>query len=47
MKFEWDIAKATANLRKHGITFKAAAQAFEDELLTMFPDPATLAGKLS
>lgn len=39
MKFEWDIAKAIANLRKHGVTFEAAAQAFEDELSATFPDP--------
>ena len=39
MKFEWDIAKATVNLRKHGVTFEAAAQAFKDELSATFPDP--------
>ncbi len=39
MKFEWDSAKATANLQKHGVSFEAAAQAFEDELSATFPDP--------
>lgn len=39
MKFEWDPAKAAANLAKHGITFETAARAFEDELSATFPDP--------
>lgn len=39
MKFEWDPAKAAANLRKHGVSFEAAARAFEDELSATFPDP--------
>jgi uncharacterized protein len=39
MKFEWDLEKAGANLRKHGISFDAAARAFEDELSATFPDP--------
>jgi uncharacterized protein len=39
MKFEWDAAKATANLEKHGVSFEDAAQAFEDELSATFPDP--------
>jgi uncharacterized protein len=39
MKFEWDLEKADANLRKHGISFDAAARAFEDELSATFPDP--------
>jgi uncharacterized DUF497 family protein len=39
MKFEWDAAKASANFRKHRITFDAAARAFEDELSATFPDP--------
>ena len=28
--FEWDPAKADANLRKHGVSFTAAARVFED-----------------
>lgn len=39
MKFEWDIDKATANIQKHGVSFEAAAQAFEDKLSATFPDP--------
>ena len=39
MEFEWDPAKAAANLAKHGITFETAARAFEDELSATFPDP--------
>lgn len=39
MKFEWDPAKAAANLRKHGVSFEVAARAFEDELSATFPDP--------
>jgi uncharacterized protein len=39
MKFEWGLEKAGANLRKHGVSFDAAAKAFEDELSVTFPDP--------
>jgi hypothetical protein len=28
--FEWDAAKAQANLTKHGVSFTAAVQVFED-----------------
>ena len=36
MSFEWDPAKATSNLRKHGIDFADAVSALEDEsALTM------------
>ena len=31
-KFEWDIEKAAANLRKHGISFDFAIEAFDDPL---------------
>jgi uncharacterized protein len=30
LQFEWDDAKAEANLRKHGVSFEAAAAIFED-----------------
>jgi uncharacterized DUF497 family protein len=30
VEYEWDEAKATANLAKHGISFVAAARALED-----------------
>ena len=32
MKFEWDRAKAAANLSKHGVSFEEAMTAFKDEL---------------
>jgi uncharacterized DUF497 family protein len=28
--FEWDLSKATANLRKHGVSFVEATEAFYD-----------------
>jgi hypothetical protein len=31
IKFEWDIAKAASNLKKHGISFKEAESVFYDE----------------
>lgn len=31
MRFEWDEAKAEANLRKHGVPFTMAARALADE----------------
>ncbi|MHB1359699.1 MAG: BrnT family toxin [Rhodocyclaceae bacterium] len=39
LKFEWDIAKANANLRKHGVSFEEAASIFGDPLALTFPDP--------
>ena len=30
MEYEWDEAKASANLAKHGISFTAAARALDD-----------------
>ena len=30
MRFEWDAAKAAANLRKHGVSFGEAAEVFFD-----------------
>ena len=32
MKFEWDQAKAAANLRKHNVSFEEAMTAFKDAL---------------
>ena len=29
-RFEWDPAKATANLRKHGVSFEIATRVFAD-----------------
>lgn len=39
MEFEWDDAKAAANVRKHGVSFPEAATAFADSLAAIFPDP--------
>lgn len=39
MRFEWDTKKATANLKKHGVTFQEAATVFGDPLAITFQDP--------
>ena len=39
MIFEWDAHKATANLKKHEVSFEDAATVFRDPLATTFPDP--------
>ncbi|MDP2825190.1 MAG: BrnT family toxin [Sulfuritalea sp.] len=38
VKFEWDSAKATANVRKHGISFEEAQSVFYDEFAVQFFD---------
>ena len=40
MQFEWDPAKAAANLNSHHVGFREAAAVFEDPLSTTFPDEA-------
>ncbi|MDP2867326.1 BrnT family toxin [Methyloversatilis sp.] len=37
--FEWDEQKATANLRKHGVSFEEAKTAFSDEHARLIVDP--------
>lgn len=37
-KFGWDSAKATANLRKHGVSFEEAQSVFYDEFAVQFFD---------
>jgi uncharacterized DUF497 family protein len=37
--FEWDVAKAEDNHRKHGVTFDEAMTAFSDPLSILLPDP--------
>jgi len=32
MDFEWDSAKATANIKKHGVSFEEAVSALRDDL---------------
>ncbi len=39
MNFEWDEAKAAANLRKHKATFKEASTVFADDLSLTGRDP--------
>jgi hypothetical protein len=36
--FEWDDAKARANLRKHRVSFELASSIFEDPCLVLLPD---------
>jgi hypothetical protein len=38
LHFEFDPAKAAANLRKHGIAFREAMTIFDDPLAQTFPD---------
>ena len=38
MEFEWDPNKATKNIKKHGVSFNAAATVFGDPLSITFPD---------
>ena len=39
LRIEWDSRKASANLRKHGVSFDEAATAFSDENGRLIPDP--------
>jgi uncharacterized protein len=39
MEFEWDPAKAAANVVKHGVAFEEAASAFLDPMALSGPDP--------
>ena len=39
MQFEWDRAKAEANLRKHRVSFDEAVTVFYDPLAATFDDP--------
>ena len=36
--FTWDVRKAAANLKKHGVDFREAATVFYDPLSLTFPD---------
>jgi uncharacterized DUF497 family protein len=38
LRFEWDPAKAAANLRKHGVSFDEAETAFSDEHALLLDD---------
>lgn len=37
--FDWDPAKASANLKKHGVSFEEAVTVFADPLSLNMPDP--------
>ena len=39
MVYEWNAAKAKANIQKHGVSFDEAATVFLDPLALTFPDP--------
>ena len=39
LRFEWDSRKASANLKKHGISFEEAKSAFYDEHAKLIDDP--------
>lgn len=45
MKFDWDTAKAAANLSKHGVSFDEAGSVFLDPLALSGPDPDHSAGE--
>ena len=38
-RFEWEPRKASANLKKHGISFEEAKSAFYDESAKLISDP--------
>jgi len=40
MEFEWDESKATANLKKHGVSFEEAKTVFDNVLAVIFDDEA-------
>jgi uncharacterized DUF497 family protein len=44
-RFEWDPAKATANLRKHGVSFETATRVFADPH-ALFEQDRTVDGEL-
>ena len=39
LHFEWDERKATANVKKHGVSFEEAKSAFYDEHAKIIDDP--------
>lgn len=39
MEFEWNERKATANLKKHGVSFHEAGTVFGDSMAITFPNP--------
>lgn len=39
IQFEWDSEKASANAKKHGVTFEEARSVFADERARLIDDP--------
>ena len=39
IKFEWDLSKASANIKKHRVSFDEARSVFFDEFAVQFFDP--------
>jgi uncharacterized DUF497 family protein len=39
LRFEWDPAKAAANVRRHGVSFQEAVSVFSDEWALLIGDP--------
>jgi len=39
LRFDWDSAKASLNVRRHGVTFSEAASVFLDEHAILIDDP--------
>ena len=39
LRFEWDARKATANAKKHGVSFEEAKSVFADEQAKLIDDP--------
>ena len=44
-EFDWDDAKAEANLAKHGVAFSEASAVFMDPLAVTYPDGEHSAGE--
>lgn len=40
MEFDWDDSKATANFKKHGVSFEEAKTVFDNPLALIFNDEA-------
>ncbi|MEO0015014.1 MAG: hypothetical protein RLZZ535_3403 [Cyanobacteriota bacterium] len=45
MQFEWNPLKATANLKKHGVSFEEAKTVFDNPLAVIFDDEAHSIGE--
>ncbi|WP_441004124.1 BrnT family toxin [Pseudocolwellia agarivorans] len=45
IKFEWDPAKASANIKKHGVSFDEAQSVFFDSYARLIPDPDSSFGE--